>query len=52
MRWVVIGCAAITLFCCCGTVVGLFLVDSMCLWDKLPLISDVLGALGYTTTCG
>ncbi len=52
MRWVVIGCAAIALFCCCGTVVGLFLVDSMCLWDKLPLISDVLAALGYTTTCG
>jgi pSer/pThr/pTyr-binding forkhead associated (FHA) protein len=52
MRWVLIGCAAIGLFCCCGTVISLVLIDQMCLWDRLPLISDVLAALGYTTTCG
>ena len=52
MRWVLIGCAAIGLFCCCATVISFVLIDQMCLWDKLPIISDVLGALGYTTTCG
>ncbi len=51
MRWVLIGCAAIGLFCCCGTVLSLVLIDQMCLWDQLPILSDVLAALGYTTTC-
>ena len=51
MRWVLIGCAGIGLFCCCGTVISFVLVDQMCLWDKLPIISDVLRALAYTTTC-
>ncbi len=51
MRWVLIGCAAIGLFCCCGSVISLVLIDQMCLWDRLPIISDVLTALGYTTTC-
>lgn len=50
-RWVVIGCAGITLLCCCGTAVGLFLVDSLCLWNRLPIIWDILRALGYTVTC-
>jgi pSer/pThr/pTyr-binding forkhead associated (FHA) protein len=52
MRWVLIGCAAIGLFCCCGSVISLVLIDQMCLWDRLPIIADVLSALGYTTTCG
>ncbi len=52
MRWVLIGCAGIGLFCCCGTIISFVLIDQMCLWDKLPIISDVLTALGYTTTCG
>ncbi len=51
MRWVLIGCAGISLLCCCGTVVGIFLVDSLCLWNRLPIIWNILEALGYSATC-
>jgi hypothetical protein len=51
MRWVLIGCVGISLLCCCGSVVGLFLVDSLCLWDRLPVIWNILQALGYNMVC-
>jgi predicted component of type VI protein secretion system len=51
MRWVLIGCVGIALLCCCGSVVGLFLVDSLCLWSRLPVLWDILQALGYSATC-
>ncbi len=50
-RWVLIGCAGLTLFCCCSTVLGLVFIDQACLWDRLPVIYDVLRALGYTAVC-
>lgn len=50
-RWVLIGCAGLTLFCCCSTVLGLVFIDQACLWDRLPIIYDVLRALGYTAVC-
>ena len=50
-RWILIGCAGLTLFCCCATVLGLVFVDQACLWDRLPVIYDVLRALGYTAVC-
>lgn len=51
LRWVLIGCVGLSLFCCCGTVAGLFVIDQACLWDSLPLISNVLNALGYYAQC-
>ncbi len=52
-RWILIGCVGLTLFCCCATVLGLVFVDQACLWDRLPVIYDVLRALGYTqVACG
>jgi hypothetical protein len=50
-RWVLIGCAGFTLFCCCSSVIGLVAVDQLCLWNRLPIIYDVLRALGYTMVC-
>src|SRR4051812_34309067 len=50
-RWILIGCAGLTLFCCCATVLGLVFVDQACLWDRLPVIYDVLRALGYSAVC-
>jgi pSer/pThr/pTyr-binding forkhead associated (FHA) protein len=50
-RWVLIGCAGLTLFCCCSTVLGLVFVDQACLWDRIPILYDVLRALGYTAVC-
>lgn len=50
-RWVLIGCAGLTLFCCCSSVIGLVAVDQLCLWNRLPIVYDVLRALGYTMVC-
>ena len=50
-RWIIIGCVGLSLFCCCGTVIGSVLVDQLCLWDRLPIVYDILRALGYVATC-
>ena len=50
-RWVLIGCVGISVFCCCGTLVAGFAIDQLCLWDSLPIIYDVIQALGFGATC-
>jgi len=50
-RWVLIGCAGLSLFCCCSTVLGTVFVDQLCLWDRIPVVYQVLQALGYTMVC-
>lgn len=50
-RWILIGCGALTLFCCCSSVVGLVLVDQACLWSRIPILYDVIRAFGYTMVC-
>jgi hypothetical protein len=51
-RWILIGCAGVAVFCCCGTLVGAFAVDQFCLWDRIPVIYDVISSLGYQMVCG
>ncbi|MFW5748751.1 MAG: FHA domain-containing protein [Chloroflexota bacterium] len=41
-RWVVLGCAGVALFCCCGTVLGLVIVDAADLWCDIPIFSDIV----------
>lgn len=41
-RWIVIGCAGMSLFCCCATVIGLFVIDQADLWCDIPLFSDIV----------
>jgi hypothetical protein len=50
MRWVLIGCVSLSLFCCCGSVVGFFLVDALNLWCRLPIIYPILNAFGFFAT--
>ncbi len=50
-RWVLIGCAGLSLFCCCSSVLGLVFVDQLCLWNRLPIVYDIIRALGYTMVC-
>jgi pSer/pThr/pTyr-binding forkhead associated (FHA) protein len=50
-RWVIIGCVGVSLLCCCGTVAGLFLVDALCLWNRIPLLGDLVKAVGYNIVC-
>ena len=40
-RWVIIGCVGVSLLCCCGTIASLFLVDALCLWNRVPLLGDL-----------
>jgi pSer/pThr/pTyr-binding forkhead associated (FHA) protein len=51
MRWVLIGCIGLGLFCCCATVVGVVIVDQACLWDQIPILSSILNAVGYFAAC-
>ncbi len=51
MRWVLIGCVALLLFCCCATTVGLVIVDQACLWDDIPILSNILNSLGFFSAC-
>jgi hypothetical protein len=41
MRWVLIGCAGLSVFCCCTSVVGLVIIDTLNLWYDLPIIRDL-----------
>jgi len=47
MRWVIIGCVGLSLFCCCGTIGGLFLVDALNLWCRVPVLYQLLNGFGF-----
>ena len=51
MRWVAIGCVGLLLFCCCVTVAGAVIIDQACMWDNLPIISNLLNAFQIYATC-
>ncbi len=51
MRWLAIGCVGLLLFCCCATVASTVIIDQACLWDQIPLLSDLLNLLGFYSTC-
>jgi pSer/pThr/pTyr-binding forkhead associated (FHA) protein len=46
-RWILIGCVGLSLFCCCGSLVGTLLIDSACAWDKVPILWQVIRMFGY-----
>ncbi len=50
-RFVLIGCALLSILCCCSTIVGAVAVDQMCLWNRLPIIYPILQSLGYVSIC-
>ncbi|MCB9452740.1 MAG: FHA domain-containing protein [Anaerolineaceae bacterium] len=52
MRWVAIGCAGITTLCCLCTIGSALIIDGMCLYNSIPLLPDILRALGQNITCG
>ncbi|MFZ4816597.1 MAG: FHA domain-containing protein [Phototrophicaceae bacterium] len=47
-RFILIGCAILLVFCCCATVAAGFIIDANCLWDQIPVVSDVLEAVGFS----
>lgn len=46
-RWIIIGCVGLSLFCCCGSIAGLFLVDALNLWCRVPILYQILNAFGF-----
>jgi hypothetical protein len=50
-RLILIGCAGLSLFCCCSTILGAVLIDQLCLWNRIPILYQVLGALGWAQVC-
>jgi hypothetical protein len=47
-RLILIGCGALALVCCCGSILGAVLVDQMCLWNRIPIVWDIISALGFS----
>jgi predicted component of type VI protein secretion system len=42
MQWVLIGCLGLLLLCCCMTVVLAVAIDTFCLYDYVPGLSDII----------
>jgi hypothetical protein len=45
-RYILLGCGGLAVFCCCATGLGAIAVDQLCLWDRIPIVYDVLRAFG------
>jgi hypothetical protein len=39
--WILIGCLGLSVFCCCTTGVGLVIIDTLNLWNSLPIIKEL-----------
>ena len=50
-RIVLIGCAALTVFCCCGSLASAVIIDQLCLYQSVPFIYSIIQALGYVAVC-
>ena len=51
MRIAAIGCTALAVFCCCGSLARAVIVDQLCLYQSLPIVYDIIRALGYVAVC-
>lgn len=50
-RIIAIGCAALTVFCCCGTLASAVIIDQLCLYQSVPLLYNIIRAFGYVAVC-
>jgi hypothetical protein len=50
-RYILLGCGGLAVFCCCATGLGAVVVDQLCLWDRIPIVYDVLRAFGLFMSC-
>lgn len=40
-RWVVLACGCFLVLCIVSSVIAVIIIDSQCLWDDIPVISDM-----------
>ncbi|MEL6310360.1 MAG: FHA domain-containing protein [Chloroflexota bacterium] len=50
-QWILIGCLGLLLLCCCFTVVAAVAIDSLCLYDSVPILNNILDALAIPVNC-
>lgn len=50
-QWFLIGCLGLLLLCCCMTVVMAVAVDTFCLYENVPGLTNILNAIGRVPTC-
>lgn len=49
MSFVLIGCAGLSVFCCCSSIVGLVVIDTLNLWYELPIVREIAPMLANIT---
>lgn len=47
-RWIFLACGVFMVLCIVSSVIAIILIDQSCAWDNIPLVSDLVDALGYT----
>ena len=47
-RFILVGCGILFVFACCMFGTAAYLIDANCLWDEIPILSDILSAIGYS----
>jgi len=50
-QWILIGCLGLLLLCCCFTVVAAVAIDSLCLYESIPILNNILDALAIPVNC-
>lgn len=48
-RWILFGCLGLLLICCCFTIVIAFIIDQNNLYCNIPILRDILQAVGLLT---
>lgn len=47
-RWIFLGCGCFIVLCIIFSVVAIIVIDSSCAWNDIPVLSDMISALGFT----
>ncbi|QPC84293.1 FHA domain-containing protein [Phototrophicus methaneseepsis] len=50
-RWILYGCIGLMVLCCCITILVALAVDTLCLYNSIPFLTDILSAFGLPPTC-
>ncbi|MBI5931996.1 MAG: FHA domain-containing protein [Chloroflexi bacterium] len=46
-RWLFLACGCFLVLCIISSVIGIIVVDATCAWDDIPVLSNVVDALGF-----
>lgn len=46
-RWIFLACGVFMVLCIITSVVAIILIDQSCAWDNIPIVSDIVDAMGY-----